>query len=387
MLRSILTLGASSSWMVVGRLSGLVWTLLLVSFLGVGDYGLYATAYAAAAILSAPIENIFVVRCVRVGEGEYLSDRSLRAVIGALVALAGAALYPVSFVAGFALLVAGLEMLFNAFKSVAVRAGRPGLTMRADAIRQITSILVATGYLLTHGDAATLEAACLWYLSPYAVVVLLAARLCLGHRPGGPRQWRDYLVLVLDALVLSVYLQGDIILLGLLASSEVVGVYSIASQLALAASTVGQLFGQQYAARLRDDDGAAEAGPPRALTVGLGAVLFLGALAIAVALLTLTEHHEVGWALLAIAPFAGLRSMTNTWVVVLYVRRADVPRIAWSAVALAIRYSLVLVLAGVVAESTVGTAVATALAAVAGEAVLVAGFSHLMTRTRARTAD
>ena len=82
MLRSFLNLGAASAWMIVGRATGMAWTLLILGTLGFGDFGAYASAYALAAILSAPIENIFLVRCVRIGTDQFEGERSTRALSG-----------------------------------------------------------------------------------------------------------------------------------------------------------------------------------------------------------------------------------------------------------------------------------------------------------------
>ncbi|WP_292833446.1 hypothetical protein [Microbacterium sp.] len=376
MLRTYLSLGLASAWMVVGRLAGLGWTLFLVASLGVADYGQYATAYAVAAILSAPIENIFVVRVVRIGDEDFRAERSMRALLGAGLVAAGLSVYAWSFIAGFALAVAGFEMLFNAYKSVALRGGRPGRIMRMDAARQLSSIALAVAAYGMLGDAATLELICLAYLSPYLVVLLLAAKQAWGAAPRWPRGLRAQAVLVVDALVLSVYLQGDILLLGLLFDQEVVGVYSIVSQLALAASTIGQLFGQQYAERLRENDGHHTAGAPMRLTVILGIVLSVGAGVLAVALCLFPEYRSVGIVLAVIAPFAGLRAITNTWVTALYVRGVDGARVSWSALALVVRFGLIL---SMVAFGVSG-AVAAAAAAGFAELILVFAYYRLVLR-------
>lgn len=361
--------------MVLGRASGLVWTVLLIATLGIEDYGRYAAAYAIAAILSAPIENIFVVRCVRVSEQEYVSERSLRALIGTGLIVIGIGLYSVSFIAGFALLVAGLEMIFNAYKSVALRAGQPGHIMKLDAMRQIASIVIAALYLFTQRGSATLEAAGLWYLLPYIVVVAITLKLCWGHRPSISPDWRQQGMLVIDAFVISLYLQGDILLLGLLTNNEVVGVYSVASQLALAASTIGQLFGQQYVAGMREDPRNPNAAPPLKLTLLIGAVLWVGTVLVALVLIFFTQYTQIGWVLLIIAPFAALRSITNTWVTVLYVRGLDTKRVTANAVALGVRFALLIALVLLLAPYAPAIA---AVCAVGGEVILALWFWRLV---------
>lgn len=374
MLRSFLNLGAASAWMIVGRATGMLWTLLLIGTLGFGDFGAYASAYALAAILSAPVENIFLVRCVRVGADQFEGERSTRALIGAALVAAGALVYAFSFFVGFALLVAGAEMIFNAYKSVAMREGRPHAIMRADAIRQVSSIALAAGYLFAAGDTATLGIACLVYLAPYLVVFAVTTRMCIGHGLRSPGGWREHGTLIVDALVLSLYLQGDILLLGIVADDHVVGVYSFASQLALAASTVGQLYGQQFAVAIRERPADPLAGPPLRPTLALGAVITVGAVGVGLVLLLIPEYREMAITLLVIAPFAGMRSITNTWVTALYVRGVDVGRIRANTLALVLRLAVLLLL---VAWHLDG-AVSAALAAVIGEGLLVSLFAPLM---------
>ena len=374
MLRSFLNLGAASAWMVVGRATGMVWTLLLIGTLGFGDFGMYASAYALAAILSAPVENIFLVRCVRVGVDQFEGERSTRAVIGIALVIAGALVYAVSFFVGFALLVAGAEMIFNAYKSAAMREGRPHQIMRMDAFRQVSSIALAAGYLFAAGGAATLQIACLVYLAPYLLVFVLTARICIGHGLRSPGTWREHGTLIVDALVLSLYLQGDILLLGLVADEHVVGVYSFASQLALAASIVGQLYGQQFAATMRERPSDPLAGPPLRPTIALGTIMTIGTIGVALILLLIPTYHEMALVLLVIAPFAGMRSITNTWVTALYVRRVDFGRIRANAFALLLRLATLLLL---VAWGLDG-AVSAALAAVIGEVLLVTLFAPLV---------
>lgn len=372
-MRSFLTLGAASAWMVVGRGSGLIWTLLLISSLGIEDYGVYAGSYALAAILSAPIENIFVVRCVRVGDDEFVAERSLRTRLGVLLVAFGAAAYAFSFFVGFALIVAGSEMVFNAYKSSRLRDGRPAAIMRIDAIRQVASIAIASTYLLVAREDATLSLTCLCYLAPYIAVFALALPLA-APRASQIRAWRGDIVLMIDALVLSVYLQGDILLLGMIAGDDVVGLYSFASQVALAASTVGQLYGQQFAASLRHARGHTSAGASLKATLLLGLCISVGVVVVAVVAHLTPGYDKFFVVLLMMAPFAGIRTITNVWVTALHVKATDRPRIVWSAVALGAR---ILVLLGLVVCGVSG-AIAAALAATIGEVILAIFFARLM---------
>lgn len=362
--------------MILGRGGGLVWTLLLISSLGIADYGLYASAYALAAIISAPLENVFVVRSVRVSEAEYLGERTTRMLLGSVLLVAGAALYAEVFVIGFALLVAGAEMLFNVVKSVALREGRPQAIMRYDAIRQYSSIIAAISYLGIAGGSGSLAIACLFYLLPYLVLVVAATRLCLGNRPRVPGGLRENAVLLVDAVIVSLYLQGDILLLGVLASDEVVGVYSVASQLVLALSSIGQLHAQGFNASLRAHGGALHAGPPRRIVVGLGAFFIVGTVLTGLVLALLTPYVEVGWTLVVVSAFSGLRSIDNAWTTILYVQRRDRPRITWAGIALVVKLGSLALLV----QLGVTGYFAAAIGAVLAEIVLVQAYTRLVAR-------
>lgn len=375
--RRVLFLAAASGWMVVGRGVGLLWMLFLVHAVGLGGYGVYAVAFAGAALLAAPLENIFLVRSVRVDEASFAGERSTRALIGLTLFIGGAVAFPWFFVPALVMLVAGGEMLFNAVKSRALREGRPAVTTRWDAIRQIASIVLAVGVWLVTGQTDDLSVLMLAYLVPYLVVAAISLRLVWGVRPRRPGHLRAQVLLVVDALVTALYLQGDILILGALFGDEVVGAYAIASQLVLAASIIGQLFGQQFTAAMRADADR-HPGPPLKLTLLLGAVITLGAVALSVILLLNPSTSDVGGLLLLLAPFAGLRAISNTWVTVLYVRSMDRARVASSAIALGLRALCVavLILAGVAGG------VAAAVAAALAEVLLVACFAVILYRRR-----
>ena len=372
--RRILALAGASGWMVLGRGSGLAWMLFLVASVGLGDYGLYAMAFAAAALLAAPSENIFLVRSVRVDAATYAAERSARTLLGLALVAVGAAVYAWSFVAGLALLIAGGEMLFNAVKSRALRAGEPMLPTRWDAVRQVSSIAAAVGLWFLAGERLPLELLMLAYVLPYLVVAVVAVRGIRGVRPRWPRGARGQLLLVGDAVITALYLQGDILLLGLLLGDEVVGAYAIASQLVLAASIVGQLLGQQYTASLREAGGRRHGGPPLGLTVALGAVMTSGTAGVGGVLLLDPGTAQVGVLLLILAPFAGLRSVSNAWVTALYVLGVDRRRVLGAGAALLLRAVClaVAILAGVAGG------LAAAIAAVAGEVLLVVLFAAVL---------
>ncbi|MDY6811278.1 MAG: hypothetical protein SW127_20060 [Actinomycetota bacterium] len=58
----------ASFWNYSSRVVGLGWTALLIGKLGIAEYGQYAIAVAAAAIINAAIDNAFYVRSLRVDQ-------------------------------------------------------------------------------------------------------------------------------------------------------------------------------------------------------------------------------------------------------------------------------------------------------------------------------
>ena len=119
----------AAMWTYGGRGIGLLWTLILIAKLGIGGYGQYAMAFALAAIAAAPVDNPFSVRAIRESESRFLSERSGRVLVGLTAMAAGVALIPVNYLAWFALLVGGGEIVFNAYKSRAFRDGDPHLSL------------------------------------------------------------------------------------------------------------------------------------------------------------------------------------------------------------------------------------------------------------------
>lgn len=386
-------LGAATAWMIAGRASGLVWTVLAIALVGVEHFGLYATACAVAAIIIGPLDNVFLVRSVRVAAEAFERERSARVVLGVSLVLVGIALYATFFVQGggftadagwgwfiigYALTMGGSELVFNAVKSQSTRDGRPNSYMRMDAVRQVSSVVCATAVMLSLGDDASIATAGLGYLLPYLVVIAAGMVLARRARPALPPRGREWRVLFIDAFVFAAYSQADILLLGVLFNQTVVGTYSMASQLVTAASVIGFMFGEQYLSKLREHRGAAAAGAPMWATWVLGGILVTGAYVLAGVIWLLPEYREIGVALAIIAPFAGLRAVSNTWVTALYVQGADAARVVWSSGALALRLGLLTVMwwAGLPGIVCAG------VAAVVAELALVIAYRRLVVRDR-----
>jgi len=266
----------AAMWTYGGRGIGLLWTLILIAKLGIGGYGQYAMAFALAAIAAAPVDNPFSVRAIRESESRFLSERSGRVLVGLTAMVAGVALIGVNYLAWFALLVGGGEVVFNAYKSRAFRDGDPHRVMRMDTIRQTTSIALGTGYLML-APQPSLVGASLLYAAPYLVIACASVRMVWGVAPKAPGTPRIIAILFTEHLANAVYIQGDILLLGFLTNSDVAGYYSVASTFAWAVAQIGQSFGVTYHEKLRAAGGHASAGPPKkhVFIVATGASLAL----------------------------------------------------------------------------------------------------------------
>ncbi|OFI37526.1 hypothetical protein BIU82_09395 [Arthrobacter sp. SW1] len=377
---NLLKAGIAAIWVAGGRFLGLAWTVAVIATLGISDYGLYAMAFSLSSLIAAPLDNAFHVRSMREGESRFAAERTGRALVGAVLLLAGLAVFGQFFVAGFALAVAGGEMLFNACKSRALRDGHPNIVMRLDTVRQTASIVVASAYLFLSqpllGSAPTLETACLVYLWPYAVVLVAAAVTTAGTRPGVPGKPRELLLFFVDALIIALHMQGDILLLGILTDSTITGYYSVASVLAMAVASVGQMYAQTFHGPLREAGGNPAAGPGRkatfALSAGLAALVFLAGLV----LLLTGLAPQIAVALMVLSLFVAVRFTSLVMTTILYIQGQDRQRVAGGAVAAVLKLLLVAALAVPLGAG------GAALAAVVAEIVQAAWYFRAAHRPR-----
>jgi O-antigen/teichoic acid export membrane protein len=363
--------GVASSWVVAGRLIGLAWTVSLLLRLGVSEYGIYAMAFALAAIVAAPIDNLFHVRSLRIGDELYVRERSARALVGGVILVAGLALYFPVFLVGFALIVAGGEILFNSLKSDALRAGQPQRSVRLDVARQGASIVLGASYLYSTADPQLNVAAAL-YLLPYVVVGAIAGLRAIRARPALHGSRRELTLLLLDALGLALYLQGDILVLGLVAGSDVAGIYSIASVIALAASSVAQVFVQTYNERMRLAGGDPAAGPRRSLWAAVTVVLGIGVAVIGWIVWLVQPDEAIVPVLLVMSVFAALRSVSIILTSFLYVQHRDGHRVLAGGVAAVVKLALIVLVSPVLG------ALGAALAAVVVELMVAIWFYRVV---------
>lgn len=359
-------------WMYGGRGVGLLWTLAVISRLGIADYGLYAMGFALAAIVCAPLDNPFNVRALRESEERFLRERTTRVGLGLLLMAAGVAVLDVHYIAWFGLVVGGGELIFNAYKSRDLRDGHPDRVMRLDTIRQVSSIALATGYLFTAGHP-TLLAASLLYCVPYLVIAVLAVLTVRGHRPAVPGPPRLVAALVIEHLGNALYIQGDVLLLGFLTDSRVAGLYSVASVMAWAVAALGQSYVATYHEPLRESGGDLASGPSVKAILTVSAMAAMLIAVVGIGLLLSPAPRELGVAMVLMSVFCGMRAVNYVYTAVLYMQHRDLLR-AWAAAGL-----VPVKLAGVALLASLG-AVGAAIASVVTDAVLLGVYLKILYR-------
>lgn len=364
--------GVAALWTYGGRGIGLLWTVALIAQLGIADYGHYAMAFALAAIIAAPLDHPFGVRSIRVDEPDYLSERTTRALLGGALIVLGLCVMEVSYIAWFALVVAGGEMTFNALKSRALRDGHPDVTQRMDTARQASSILLASAYLFLVAEP-TLLVASLLYVAPYVVIAVAALVQAKVARPSIPGSWREMSLLFSENLANAVYIQGDVLLLGYLTDSTIAGYYSVASVTAWAVAFIGQSFGHTFHEKLRDAGGLVSAGPALRHTVVLAAAAGSLLLLAGIALFFTPAPSEVAAALVVMSFFVVMRVMNYVFTTVLYLQHRDRTRVLAAATLAPIKMVLILCLFPL-------GAVGAAIASVVTDAVLLVWFTRALYR-------
>lgn len=361
--RNILKTLVAVGWMYGGRGVGMLWTLALVGKLSVGDYGKYGMGFALSAVVGPPLDNPFNVRAMRESDQHFQAERTSRFLLGLALMVAGACLISVNYILWFGLVIAGGEMVFKSYQSQAARDGHPQVTWRMDTIRQVSSVTIASAYLFGVDDP-NLSVASLLYCAPYLVVLVLAARRVWGHRPGVPGPPRLIAALVGEMLGMCIYLQGDVLLLGFLTDSTTVGYYALTVTVTVALAAIGQSFAMTYHEPLRRSGGELSTGPSlrHIVLLGLGTgglVLITG-----VVLLMTPAPTELAVAMIIMAAFCAMRTMSSVFAVILYAQRRDTIR-------LGANLSLVPVKLGAVAALAQFGAVGAAVATVGADAILL----------------
>jgi hypothetical protein len=364
-------------WMYGGRGVGMLWTLALVGRLGVANYGLYGMGFALSAVVGPPLDQSFMVRAMRESEERFLAERTSRYLLGATLTAGGIALIPVNYVAWFGLVVAGGEMACNAWLSQAARDGHAERYWRVGTIRQIVSVSLASAYLFGTPDP-TLTGATLLYCAQYVVIFVLGGRRILGHRPGIPGSPRQIAALTGEMAGMCLYLQGDVLLLGLLTDNTTVGYYTLTVTVTVALAAVGQAFGMTYHEPLRLSGGDLSTGPPLRNTLLIGAGTGLLVLITGIVLLISPAPRELAIAMLLMAAFCTMRTISSILQVILYAQRRDTIRLVSN-------LGLVPVKLGLVAALAFAGAVGAAIATVITDAILLATYCWAIYYRKAKT--
>ncbi|MFD7012384.1 lipopolysaccharide biosynthesis protein [Rhodococcus jostii] len=366
----------AAMWTYGGRALGLGWTVLVIAALGITDYGLYAMGFALAAMVAGPVDHPFNVRSVRVDDQRFERERTARILVGGTVLVLAVALTPAGYIAWFALVIAGGEIVFNAFKSQAVRDGHPDVVMRMDTLRQGASIALGATYLVGV-EEPSLQLASLCYVAPYAVILALTVPKTFAAGPALPGDRREISLLVFENFSNAVYVQGDVLLLGVLTDSTVAGYYSIASLVGWAVAAVGQSYAQTYHQRLREASGAVSAGPSLRSTTVLAAAAGVVVLVVGLVLLVTPAPPPMAGAVIAMSTFVFLRAINWVFTTVLYLQERDRERVRANATVAALKMVLILTFVGLLTPGAAG-AIGTALASVIAEAVLFVWFHRAL---------
>jgi len=354
---------------------GLLLTFAIIARLGIADYGLYALAFSFATILGPPLDNPWAVRAIRESEDDFNRERSSRYLVGVALVVVGMGLLPFDklYLLWFGFAMAGGEMAFNSLKSRAVREGHPDLVWRYDAIRQTSSVVLVCAYLFAVDDP-TLKLTSLLYCAPYAVILVLAGAGVRGHRPGLPGSPRQMVYLTAEmGLGTAAYLQGDVLLLGFLTNSTVVGYYNVTLMLATALAGIGQSFAMTYHEPLRKSGGDLKTGPKLRLTLTISAAVGMIVLVTGVVMLFTPVPAPMAEAMVIMAGFCFLRTVICVFQVILYAQRRDRFRLASSIALLPIKLALLTILV----KLGLG-AVAAAIATTAADAMLLAVFANAL---------
>jgi O-antigen/teichoic acid export membrane protein len=336
---------------------GLLLTLALIARLGIADYGLYVLGLALATMLSAPLDNPWSVRAIRESDEEFAAERVSRFLMGAVFIVAGAALTSVSYFVWFGLAVAGGEIVFNSLKSRSARDGHPDVVWRLDAIRQTSSVVLTCAYLFGMSDP-TLQVASLLYCAPYLVILVLAANAVRGHRPAMPGPVRQMAILIGEMGGTVAYLQADVLLLGWLTNSTVVGYYNIPLMLTSALAAVGQSYAMTFHEPLRKSGGDLATGPKLRNTLLISGIVGALVLITGVVMLMTPVPAQMAQAMVIMAGWAVLRTIICIFQVVLYAQRRDAIRFGTTIALIPVKFAILAVLVKL-GLGAVGAAIAT----------------------------
>lgn len=349
-------------WVYGGRATGLLWTLAMIHQLGISQYGLYSLGFAVTSVLGQTLNNPYVVRAAREPEEDFVRERMSRYLLGIALMVLAQVFLPINYILWFGILAAGGELCVGAYKARALREGDPHLTSRIDTSRQVGSVVAGCAYLFgTHLLSAgepTLFGASVAYCIPYVVIAVIAWFTVRGSRPQLPGPPRTILVLSGEMLGMAAFLQGDVLLLGWLTDTTVVGYYNLTWVLASAIGYVGQAFGSTYTQPLRDSGGDVKTGPPLRLTAAIGLAGGVIVLLTGIVLLFTPVPRQLAIAMIIMAAYATFRTIIMIFTFILYAQRRDIIRLTSIIGLVPFKFGL---LAALSSLGAVGAAIATSV--------------------------
>ena len=333
----------ATGWIYSSRALLLGWALLLTYHFGIAEYGVFAIAFAVGAIIFTPIDSYFTVRTPRVTDEVFDGERTTRVLLGLGLIFLGWALWPFTFLGGFAVGKAGVDVCFQASRSPLIRDGHPDRAQRADAVRQIFGIGLGTVYVLFY-PGAIMEVAALVYLAGCASPILIGVRNLVVHEPIRPELTPRTASIVAESIGGVAYGQAGVVLLGLLASTTSAGYYSFGLTLLMSLGALGQSFAYTFHQELRLSQGRVDTGPPLRTALMLSAAAGLVMASVAVALWWVGFDRALWLTFAWLAPVAFLRTLSSVSTVVLTMQHRDALRLKVTAISLTVKVGLIVAL-------------------------------------------
>jgi O-antigen/teichoic acid export membrane protein len=333
----------ASGWMYSSRALVFGWALLLTHQFGIAGYGVYAMAFAAGAVLGVPLDSYFTTRGPRVASDVFVRERTTRALFGFALVLCGVVLWPLSFLAGFAVVKAGSDVAFQASRSSLVRNGHPDKAQRADAVRQVIGLAVGIGYLLL-SPSPSLEIAALLYLAGSALPIAVGIQALTHARPALPEVSGRSALILAESIGGVAYVHAEVILLGLLVSESSAGYYSFGATIVWSLAALGQSFGTTFHEPLRHSRGDVGSGPPLHTALWLSAATACLLAAAAAALWAYGVDQTLWLTFACLAPVSFLRTLSSVATVVLVLQHRDRFRLVVTVVSVSLKIGLILLL-------------------------------------------
>jgi hypothetical protein len=319
------------------------WALLLTFRFGIHEYGGYAIAFAVGATIALPLDSYFTVRAPRVSDSVFAGERATRVFVGLFLVLLGWLLWPFTFIGGFAVGKAGVDLCFQASRSHLIRDGYSDQAQRSDAIRQLIGIALGTVYVLLY-PGATLEVGALVYLAGTALPVLAGARHLVIHRAIRPELTTRTATIFGESIGSVLYVHAEVMLLALVASQTAAGYYSFGATILWSLAGAGQSYAFTFHQDLRRSGGTAASGPPLRTALGLAAAGATVMVVLAVGLWVIGAPTQLWLTFTILALVSPLRTMSHVATVFLVMQHRDTFRLVVTWASLAAKVALIVLL-------------------------------------------